>query len=64
MEEIKFVAQISNFNRKALRSGDTQIRLIVDCQDTPKKQNEVMKGLSNVQLGDTLVDITIKDYHE
>jgi len=64
MEEVKFVAQISNFNRKALRSGDTQIRLIIDCVDNPEKQNEVMEGLSNVQLGDILVEITIKDYHE
>jgi len=63
MEEVKFVAQISNFNRKALRSGDTQIRLIIDCVDNPVKQNKVMEGLSDVQLGDTIVEVAIREYH-
>jgi len=64
MAEITFLAEIKQFTRKALRSNDTQIRLTIDCVDTPKKQNEVMENLSEVQLGDTLVEVTIKDAYE
>ena len=60
MAGITFLAQIKQFNRKALASGDTQIRLILDCQDNPTKQNEVMEGLSGVQLGSELVEVKIE----
>lgn len=61
MDEVKFFAQIKSFNKKALVSNDTQIRLTIDCTDTPKKQNEVMEALSSLEFGDELVEITIKD---
>ena len=64
MEEVKFFAQIKSFNKKALVSNDTQIRLILDCQDVAKKQNEVMEALSSLEFGDELVEITIKDAYE
>ena len=60
MGEITFIAQIKQFNRKALASGDTQIRLIIDCYDNPQKQNEVMAALSEVQIGDKLVEVSIE----
>lgn len=61
MGKVTFVAQIKQFNRKALASGDTQIRLTIDCTDTPKKQNEVMAALSDLQLGDENVKVTIEE---
>jgi len=45
MGKVIFQAQIKQFNRKALVSGDTQIRLILECYDNPQKQNEVMAAL-------------------
>ncbi len=60
MAKISFLAQIKQFNRKALASGDTQIRLIIDCYDIPQKQNEVMAALSEVQIGDKLVEVSIE----
>lgn len=61
MGEITFTAQIKEFKRKALVSGDSQIRLILDCQDSPTKQNEVMEALSDVQLGEENVKVTIEE---
>ena len=64
MGKVTFLAQIKQFNRKALVSGDTQIRLILDCQDTPDKQNEVMKDLSEIQLGQEIVEVNIEKVEE
>ena len=64
MGKVTFLAQIKQFNRKALASGDTQIRLILDCQDTTDKQNEVMKDLSEIQLGQEIVEVNIEKVEE
>ena len=59
MEKIKFSAQIKQFNRKALMSGDTQIRIILDVVDEQKKQSELMKNLSNIEFGQKIVFVEI-----
>lgn len=60
MGEATFQVQIKQFNRKALRSGDTQIRLVLDCVDIPEKQNKIMEALSDIQLGNELVEVTLR----
>ncbi len=64
MGKVIFQAQIKQFNRKALVSGDTQIRLILECVDETDKQSEVMKDLSEIKLGQELVEVSIEKIRE
>lgn len=64
MGKVTFQAQIKQFNRKALVSGDTQIRLILECVDETDKQSEVMKDLSEIKLGQELVEVSIEKIKE
>lgn len=60
MGKVIFQAQIKEFKRKALVSGDSQIRLILDCVDETEKQSQVMKDLSEIKLGEELVEVSIE----
>jgi len=52
--QIKFQGHLKDFNRRALKSLDNQIRLTIDCVGTDQEQVQLMKSLADVGADEIL----------
>jgi len=53
--KIKFEGHLKDFNRRALKSLDNQIRLTIDAVGNEKEQIELMKQLADVKADEILI---------
>ena len=53
-KKITFQGHLKDFNRRALKSLDNQIRLTIDCVGVDKEQIELMKQLADVKADEIL----------
>jgi len=52
--KIIFQGHLKDFNRRALKSLDNQIRLVIDCVGEDKEQIALMKQLADVRADEIL----------
>jgi len=63
--KITFQGHLKDFNRRALKSLDNQIRLTIDCVGVDKEQIELMKQLADVKADEILLfEVTVMGYPE
>ena len=63
--KIIFQGHLKDFNRRALKSLDNQIRLIIDCVGEDKEQIALMKQLADVKADEILLfEVTVMGYPE